>query len=152
MAIAPVRYQINKKHTKKSIYSMYKVSLDTIKIKNCQVVTLTGEAIRCYTLPKGDVGATTAKRQLLYVSRHINPVAGCSFKSYTQVSVSLWTIYMYKRYSEASTKPCQSQVKRNFKIVKHVFSRFQLPIDKCKIRAKMVLPMFSDTLTDCVRS
>ena len=62
---------------------MYKVSLDTIKIKNCQVVTLTGEAIRCYTLPKGDLGATTAKRQLLYVSRHINPVASCSFKSYT---------------------------------------------------------------------
>ena len=44
------------------------------------VVTLTGEAIRCYTLPKGDLGATTAKRQLLYVSRHINPVAGCSFR------------------------------------------------------------------------
>ena len=56
---------------------MYKVSLDAIKIKNCHVVTLTGEAIRCYTLPKGDLGATTAKRQLLCVSRHINPVAGC---------------------------------------------------------------------------
>ena len=62
---------------------MYKVSLDTVETKNCHVVTLTGEAIRCYTLPKGDLGATTAKRQLLYVSRHINPAAGCSFKSYT---------------------------------------------------------------------
>ena len=50
---------------------MYKVSQDTlkIKIKHCYVVTLTGEAIRCHTLPKGDLGATTAKRQLLYVSR-----------------------------------------------------------------------------------
>ena len=44
---------------------------------------LTGEAIRCYTLPKGDLGATTAKKQLFYVSRQINPVAGCSFMSYT---------------------------------------------------------------------
>ena len=65
---------------------MYKVPQNTfkMKIKNCQVVTLTGEAIRCYTLPKGDLGAMTAKRQLLYVLGHINPVAGCSFKSYTK--------------------------------------------------------------------
>ena len=31
----------------------------------------------------GYLGATAAKRQLLYVSRHINPFANCSFKSYT---------------------------------------------------------------------
>ena len=36
-------------------------------IKNCHVVTLIGEAIRCYTLSKGDLGATTAKKQLFYV-------------------------------------------------------------------------------------
>ena len=40
-------------------------------------------------LPKGDLGTTTAKRQLLYVSRHTNPVAGCSFKSYTWGSSAL---------------------------------------------------------------
>ena len=51
--------------------------------QNFYVVTLTGEDIRCHTLPKGNLGATTAKRQLLYVSRDVNSVAGCSFKSYT---------------------------------------------------------------------
>ena len=61
---------------------MHKVSQDTlkIKIKNNLVVALTGEAIRSYTLPKGDLGEPTAEQQLLYASRPINPVTGCSFK------------------------------------------------------------------------
>ena len=39
---------------------------------------------------------------------------------------------MCKRYSVASMKLPQTQVKRYFKIVKDVLSRFQLPIDKCR--------------------
>ena len=46
------------------------------------VVTPTAKSARCYTLPKGNLGVLTAKKQLLYVSRHKNPVAGCNFKSY----------------------------------------------------------------------
>ena len=42
--------------------------------------------------------------------------------------------------------------KEQFKIVKDVLSRFQIPIDKVKASATMVLPMFLETLTDCVRS
>ena len=31
---------------------------NTLKIKNCHVITLTGKTIRCCTLPKGDLEAT----------------------------------------------------------------------------------------------
>ena len=51
--------------------------------KNCHVVAPTGEAIWSYTLHKSDLGATTTKIRLLFVSRHITPVAGCGFVSYT---------------------------------------------------------------------
>ena len=54
-----------------------------IKNKKTHVVSLTGEAIRRYTLPRSDLGATTAKIQLPSVSKHINSIAGCSFMSYT---------------------------------------------------------------------
>ena len=59
---------------------------------------------------------------------------------------------MCKRYPDVSMKLCLPQVKRDFKIVKDVLSRFQLSIDKCKDQFKMVPSMVSDTLTDCVRS
>ena len=63
---------------------MYKVLQNALKTKKCHVVILTGKAIRRYTLPKSDLGATTAKRQLLIVLRYINFVAGCGFKSYAK--------------------------------------------------------------------
>ena len=80
MAIAPVRQQINK-NTREEKYIQYVQGAAEYIKRNCRVVTLTGEAIRSYTLPKSDLGATTAKRQVLYISRHINLVASCSFKS-----------------------------------------------------------------------
>ena len=85
IAIAPVKLQINKNaHEEKHVQCVQSVArYIKNKNKNCHIVTLKGEAIRCYTLPKGDLGATTAKRQLLYVSRHTNSVADCSFKTYT---------------------------------------------------------------------
>ena len=64
MAIASVIQQINK-NTYEENYIQYVQSVAGYnKNKNCHVVTLIEEAIRCYTLPKGDLGATTAPIRL----------------------------------------------------------------------------------------
>ena len=62
---------------------MYKVSLDTIEIENCHVVTPTGKAIRCYTLLKDDLGATIAKKQLLFCLKTHKPCRRLFFLSHT---------------------------------------------------------------------
>ena len=68
MAIAPIKLQINKNtHEEKHMQYVQGVTKYIKNTKTCHVVTLTGEAIR----PKGGLGAMTAKRQLLYISRHI---------------------------------------------------------------------------------
>ena len=78
MAIAPVRQQINKNtHEENHIQYVQSVARYN-KNKKLSCCNPNREGYQVLHLAKGDLGATTAKRPLLYVSRHINPVAGCS--------------------------------------------------------------------------
>ena len=54
---------------------MYKVPQNTLKLEKLLCCYPNRIGYQVLHLPEGDLGATTAKRQLLYVSRHIHLVA-----------------------------------------------------------------------------
>ena len=61
MAIAPAKQQANKNRRLEKHIEYIQGTAKYIKNKkHCQVVIPTGEAIECYPLPKGDLGAAIA--------------------------------------------------------------------------------------------